>query len=126
MRSLPDATLIEERSQSKPPGGAEKCRGEACLAPTKSWYKQGIVPRMSKATKRKIANKFANKTARKSVKSPPTAEAPRGNAANRRSAESMLSELRRRLLEIGDLRAAGSLLGWDQATYMPRGGAAAR
>jgi carboxypeptidase Taq len=38
----------------------------------------------------------------------------------------MLNELKSRLLEISDLVAAGSLLSWDQATYMPRGGAAAR
>src|SRR5262245_5337750 len=31
-----------------------------------------------------------------------------------------------RLLEINDLQAAAALLGWDQTTYMPPGGAAAR
>ena len=29
-------------------------------------------------------------------------------------------------MEIGDLSSAGAVLGWDQATYMPKGGAAAR
>jgi carboxypeptidase Taq len=43
-----------------------------------------------------------------------------------RSAETMLNELKSRLLEINDLAAAGALLSWDQATYMPRGGAPAR
>jgi carboxypeptidase Taq len=38
----------------------------------------------------------------------------------------MLNELKSRLLEINDLAAAGALLNWDQATYMPRGGAPAR
>lgn len=38
----------------------------------------------------------------------------------------MLAELKRRLREVSDLRAAGAVLGWDQATYMPEGGAAAR
>ena len=47
---------------------------------------------------------------------------PNGSA----TAESKLQELRQRLLEISDLNAAGAVLGWDQATYMPRGGAAAR
>jgi carboxypeptidase Taq len=47
-----------------------------------------------------------------------------GNA--RRSPEDKLAELRRRLLEISDLNAAGSVLSWDEATYMPTGGAAAR
>src|SRR5262245_44043715 len=45
---------------------------------------------------------------------------------SRRSFERQLAELRRRLAEIADLRAAGALLSWDQATYMPPGGAAAR
>ena len=38
----------------------------------------------------------------------------------------MLVELKQRLREIGDLRAAGSVLNWDQATYMPEAGAGAR
>ena len=38
----------------------------------------------------------------------------------------MLVELKQRLREIGDLNAAGDLLKWDQATYMPEGGAGAR
>jgi carboxypeptidase Taq len=37
-----------------------------------------------------------------------------------------LSELLARLREISDLRAAAALLHWDQATYMPPGGSAAR
>jgi len=43
-----------------------------------------------------------------------------------RSAEQKLADLKRRLLEISDIGAAGSVLSWDQATYMPKGGAAAR
>jgi carboxypeptidase Taq len=35
-------------------------------------------------------------------------------------------ELKVRLAEVNDLDMAGSLLNWDQATYMPPGGAAAR
>ena len=46
--------------------------------------------------------------------------------ANGQSAETRLAELRRRLLEIGDLGSASAVLDWDQATYMPKGGAAAR
>ncbi len=45
---------------------------------------------------------------------------------DRRSAEDQLKELKQRLLEISDLGAVGSVLGWDEATYMPKGGAAAR
>jgi carboxypeptidase Taq len=44
----------------------------------------------------------------------------------RRTAEQMLTELKRRLREISDLDAAGDVLNWDHATYMPEGGAAAR
>src|SRR5262245_25941140 len=46
--------------------------------------------------------------------------------AGRLSAEDTLAELKRRLLEISDLSAASSVLSWDQATYMPKEGAAAR
>ena len=44
----------------------------------------------------------------------------------RPSAERRLAELKRRLREINDLEAAAGLLDWDQATYMPKRGAAAR
>jgi carboxypeptidase Taq len=40
--------------------------------------------------------------------------------------ESQLAELKARLQEVNDLEAAAALLYWDQATYMPHGGAAAR
>src|SRR5712691_11497802 len=46
--------------------------------------------------------------------------------ASRLPAEDKLAELKRRLLEISDLSAASSVLSWDQATYMPKEGAAAR
>ena len=38
----------------------------------------------------------------------------------------MLVELKQRLREISDLNAVGDVLNWDQATYMPEGGAGAR
>ena len=44
----------------------------------------------------------------------------------RRSPEAMLAELKVRWREISDLSAASSVLSWDQATYMPPGGADAR
>jgi len=40
--------------------------------------------------------------------------------------EPKLEALKVRLMEVNDLDMAGSLLGWDQATYMPPGGAEAR
>ncbi len=56
-----------------------------------------------------------------------TAHAAVGNSKrNSQSAESRLAELEDRLREISDLGAASALFGWDQATYMPTGGAAAR
>jgi carboxypeptidase Taq len=42
------------------------------------------------------------------------------------SPDLLLKELRLRLLEISDLGCASAVLGWDQATYMPAGGAPAR
>src|SRR5215470_7551510 len=52
--------------------------------------------------------------------------APAGKTSNRRSAEDKLAELKERLAEISYLDGANSLLSWDQATYMPDGGADAR
>lgn len=43
-----------------------------------------------------------------------------------RSIEEKLKEVRTRLQEVADLRGAQAVLGWDQATYMPPGGAADR
>ena len=81
---------------------------------------------MTRITKRKPGS---GKAAAKHLAA---SKAERGKAAatraapRRRSAQAMLSELRRRLCEIDDLTAAAELLGWDQATYMPSGGARAR
>ena len=46
--------------------------------------------------------------------------------SNRPTSAAILAELKRRLSEIYDLNAAKSVLTWDEATYMPKGGAAAR
>ena len=51
---------------------------------------------------------------------------PSRNPQDKRAAETQLAELKHRLLEISDLYAAGAMLRWDQATYMPKGGAGAR
>jgi carboxypeptidase Taq len=40
--------------------------------------------------------------------------------------EEKLNELKTLLMEVSDLNLIGALLGWDQATYMPPGGAEAR
>jgi len=53
-------------------------------------------------------------------------ERPVARSYSRKSAETKLAELKRRLLEIGDLNFASAVLSWDQATYMPAGGATAR
>jgi carboxypeptidase Taq len=44
----------------------------------------------------------------------------------RRSQEALLADLKRRLREIADLDGVGAILSWDQQTYMPSDGAAAR
>ena len=54
------------------------------------------------------------------------ADAPAGRARGGQSAESKLKELKARLFEISDLYAASAVLSWDQATYMPNGGADSR
>jgi carboxypeptidase Taq len=55
-----------------------------------------------------------------------TATTSRKRTPNRRSAEQKLAQLKQSLLEIADLQGAGAVLSWDQATYMPKGGARAR
>ena len=55
------------------------------------------------------------------------AKAAKSKPAGRAAAPSRCSpNLKPRLLEISDLSSADAVLGWDQATYMPKGGAAAR
>jgi carboxypeptidase Taq len=44
----------------------------------------------------------------------------------KRGAMTKLELLKKRLAEVCDLRAASALLGWDQQTFMPTGGGAAR
>jgi carboxypeptidase Taq len=53
---------------------------------------------------------------------------PRGETviSSDTSLPAKLGELQGRLREISDLSAAGSVLSWDQSTYMPPGGAEAR
>jgi carboxypeptidase Taq len=46
--------------------------------------------------------------------------------SHRASAETLLADLRFRLREISDLAGTAAILAWDQSTYMPSGGAAAR
>ena len=48
------------------------------------------------------------------------------HAVNKQSSGAILADLKYRLSEIYDLNAAGSVLTWDEATYMPKGGAVAR
>jgi len=70
--------------------------------------------------------RIRTKTTRTRAKALRTRAPSRSAGRNRRSVETTLEELKHRLREIGDLDAAGALLGWDQATYMPPGGAPAR
>lgn len=53
-------------------------------------------------------------------------KATEGSPQKGKDVKSRLTELRDRLREIHDLQAAAALLGWDQRTYMPPGGAGAR
>jgi carboxypeptidase Taq len=54
------------------------------------------------------------------------APAAKRSATKRLSADALLADLKARLAEIHDLNATGAVLGWDEATYMPVGGAPAR
>jgi carboxypeptidase Taq len=74
-----------------------------------------------KKSKRTLNKRPLKKPAAK--RNSPVATSSRRSAP---SAESKLAELKQRLLEISDLSAVGSVLGWAEATYMPTGGAAAR
>ncbi|HEX5845067.1 MAG TPA: carboxypeptidase M32 [Rhodoplanes sp.] len=49
-----------------------------------------------------------------------------GRKVKRRASSAILADLKHRLSEIYDLNAAESVLFWDEATYMPTGGAVAR
>ena len=40
--------------------------------------------------------------------------------------QAKFQELKTHLIEVNDIQAASGLLHWDQSTYMPPGGAAAR
>ena len=88
---------------------------------------------MKKTARSKTRSKPAKKSRNaKSRKAKPVARALKAKAPpvkrrrDRRSAEERLKDLKRLLLEISDLGAVGSILGWDEATYMPKGGAVGR
>ena len=74
-------------------------------------------------SKASAQTKAAAKPAGSAKAGPRTKPNKTGNAL---SSETRLVDLKRRLMEIGDLSSAGAVLSWDQATYMPKGGAAAR
>jgi carboxypeptidase Taq len=71
---------------------------------------------------------MSSRTKAKPRKPPPkkSASRPAKRTSNSGTAQAKLKELKRRLLEISDLASAAAVLSWDQATYMPPGGAAAR
>jgi carboxypeptidase Taq len=85
---------------------------------------------MSKATVRAGANARRAKAPAGGAKAEVKATAAGNGVSPRRqdrlSAEARLAELKHRLMEIGDLNSAAAVLGWDHATYMPKGGAVAR
>jgi carboxypeptidase Taq len=83
---------------------------------------------MTKTTKHQAAS-LKRRRQKKASPIKRTAKGPNEPAQRARgleSTEAMLCELRHRLLQISDLNFAGAVLSWDQATYMPPGGAVAR
>jgi carboxypeptidase Taq len=95
--------------------------GKAELAKTKTAKAKAA---NHKARASKPADAKAAARARKRAVKPTSGEPAR--RVSRRPAEAMLAELKQRLLEISDLNFSNAVLGWDQATYMPPGGAEAR
>jgi carboxypeptidase Taq len=99
-------------------------------APTKPAAKKP--PAKSSAKKSRLAKAGASgatgaRTAARAVKVSTTpAGKSAGRSNGRQTVEARLTALKRRLLEISDLSYAAAVLGWDQATYMPPGGAEAR
>ena len=73
---------------------------------------------MAKASARKVQARAAKSKTAKSRSQAVKARVQRNVDA--------MAELRMRLGEISDLSSAAAVLGWDQATFMPRGGATAR
>jgi carboxypeptidase Taq len=69
---------------------------------------------------------MAKAAKKKNAKAPVRRVGKRKPAKTRRSPEQMLGDLKARLREIADLYSAEAVLSWDQATYMPPGGASAR
>jgi carboxypeptidase Taq len=83
---------------------------------------------MTKTTKHQAIRlkRRQTKARGRSIKPIANSNKPTKRARGLQSTEAMLGELKRRLLEISDLNFAGAVLSWDQATYMPPGGAVAR
>ena len=88
---------------------------EAAHAPRQTWC--------GTQSYRTQSNDMAKSSAAKSR--PPARRAGGGKEA-RNSSDALLADLKQRLADIHDLDAAAAVLGWDEATYMPAGGATAR
>src|SRR5262249_31477184 len=87
---------------------------------------KGRAPKASASgTRTSKTKKSKARTLKKSL-SKKQASRSRGRTSSGTSPDLDLKELKHRLLEISDLAAAGAVLGWDHATYMPKGGADAR
>jgi carboxypeptidase Taq len=76
--------------------------------------------------RKKKSDSAVTKALAKGARAKAATKAPKKKPRTGRSLEAGLAEIKARLREIGDLEFAGAVLGWDQATYMPQGGAAAR
>src|SRR5437763_6311693 len=66
------------------------------------------------------------KSAKPPRKTAATRREARKRATGRPSTDAALADLKARLADVYDLNSAGSVLGWDEATYMPAGGAPSR
>src|SRR5580704_4028185 len=106
------------KSKSRKAGAGRTGRAAVAKVKTAKRKAAAIKAGTSKPARAKVAARAAKRAAKPAGK-------PAGRST-RRSPEAMLAELKRRLLEISDLNFSNAVLGWDQATYMPPGGAEAR
>ena len=74
----------------------------------------------------KIPKKSQTAARKKVPRAGPAVKRAAAKKSASRPVEKRLAELKARLAEIADLNSASAVLGWDQATYMPKAGAAVR
>jgi carboxypeptidase Taq len=131
IRAMADVSAPEKAASRAAParaataGARTVTKSKATLKATPS-AKRTAANQSSPKAKASPSAKITAKTTGKTPAAKAGPDRAGGRPADRRSVEVRLADLKRRLLEMSDIGAACAVLGWDQATYMPKGGAAAR